>query len=156
MAGPTTSTGKPRAVQRSAADTITNRLFGTDVARTKTRLRKYVGVYLLLVIPVVYLLVYRYYPILLQAIIAFKDYKISKGIFGSEWYGLGNFRELFAIRDIGRVVRNTVVISLLRLTCGFFPPIILAIFLYDLHLNALRRASQTILYIPHFFSWVII
>jgi putative aldouronate transport system permease protein len=122
----------------------------------QARLQKYAGVYALLIIPVIYLVVYRYIPIILQILIAFKDYKISKGIFGSEWTGLGNFRELFAIRDIGRVIRNTVVISLLRLIFGFFPPIILSIFLYDLHFTKLRRVSQTILYIPHFFSWVII
>ena len=100
-------------------------------------------------------MVYRYYPILLQAIIAFKDYKLSKGVFGSDWIGFGNFTDLFAIREINRVLVNTVSISILRLVFGFFPPIILAIFLYDLHLSAIRRTSQTILYIPHFFSWVI-
>ena len=67
--------------------------------------------------------------------------RISGGVFRSKWYGVGDFRELFDIRVIGRVVRHTVVISLLRLTFGFFPPIVLAIFLYDLHLNALRRVQ---------------
>lgn len=122
----------------------------------RARISKYSAIYALLAVPIIFLVVYQYYPILLQAIIAFKDYKLSKGVFGSEWVGLGNFRELFDIRDIDRVLRNTVVISLLRLVCGFFPPIVLAIFLYDLHTNALRRVSQTLLYIPHFFSWVII
>ena len=132
------------------------RLRRIQSTRTRAKLRKYAGIYVLLLIPVAYLLVYRYYPILLQAVVAFKDYKLSKGVFGSDWIGLGNFRELFDIRDIDRVFVNTVYISLLRLVAGFFPPIILAIFLYDLHSGKLRRASQTILYIPHFFSWVII
>jgi putative aldouronate transport system permease protein len=118
--------------------------------------RKYGAIYALLVVPVVYLLIYHYYPIVLQTIVAFKDYKLSRGVFGSDWAGLENFRKLASIRDIGRVLVNTVTISVLRLVCGFFPPIILAISLYDLRSRRLRRVSQTILYIPHFFSWVII
>ena len=77
-------------------------------------------------------------------------------MFGSKWIGLGNFESLLVMRDIGRILFNTVYISLLRLVCGFFPPIILAIFLYDLRARVLKRVGQTILYIPHFFSWVII
>lgn len=122
----------------------------------QSRIKKYSAIYALLIIPILFLLIYRYYPILLQTIIAFKDYKLSKGVFGSDWYGLGNFKELFDMRDINRVLRNTIVISLLRLLFGFFPPIVLAIFLYDLNARVLRRVTQTILYIPHFFSWVII
>ncbi len=144
-------TGVRGAVAASAAS-----LRRSSRARTTAKLRKYAGVYVLLLIPIAYLLVYRYYPIVLQAVIAFKDYKLSAGVFGSEWIGLGNFRELFDIRDIERVFVNTVYISVLRLVAGFFPPIVLSIFLYDLHYSTLRRISQTILYIPHFFSWVII
>ena len=117
---------------------------------------KYRVIYALLVVPVLYLLVYHYFPIVLQILVAFKDYKLSRGVFGSQWIGFENFRRLGEIRDIVRILLNTVTISLLRLLFGFFPPIILAIFLYDIRSGALRRVSQTILYIPHFFSWVII
>ena len=69
---------------------------------------KYALIYGLLVIPVAYLLIYHYYPILLQIIVAFKDYRLSRGVFDSDWIGLGNFRKLFGIRDIDRVLANTV------------------------------------------------
>lgn len=94
---------------------------------------------------------------ILQAVLAFTDYKFADGIFGSEFVGFGNFVRLFTqLPEFGRLVDNTVVISLLSFVCGFFPSLILAIMLFDLSSDRLRKVSQTIVYIPYFFSWVII
>ncbi len=120
------------------------------------RMRRYWFLYLLFVPVIVYYLVFRYYPIFLQGILAFKQYKLSSGIWGSPWVGFDNFTYVFARPDFYNVLENTIVISLLRIAFGFFPPIVLAILLFDLRSSWLRRVSQTILYIPHFFSWVII
>ncbi len=120
------------------------------------RMRRYWFLYLLFVPVIVYYLVFRYYPIFLQGILAFKQYKLSSGIWGSPWVGFDNFTYVFARPDFYNVLENTIVISLLRIAFGFFPPIVLAILLFDLRSSLLRRVSQTILYIPHFFSWVII
>jgi putative aldouronate transport system permease protein len=78
------------------------------------------------------------------------------GLWGSPWVGFENYKSLFSIPETSRIIINTVVISLLRLTIGFLPPIVLAVFLFDMTSSFFRRLSQSILYIPHFFSWVVI
>lgn len=119
-------------------------------------MRRYWFLYLLFVPVIVYYIVFRYYPIAVQGILAFKQYKLSFGIWDSPWVGFDNFVYAFGRPDFYNVLENTVIISLLRIAFGFFPPIFLAILLFDLRSSWLRRISQTILYIPHFFSWVII
>jgi len=120
------------------------------------RMRRYWFLYLLFVPVIVYYIVFRYYPIAVQGILAFKQYKLSAGIWDSPWVGFDNFVYAFGRPDFYNVLENTVIISLLRIAFGFFPPILLAILLFDLRSSWLRRVSQTILYIPHFFSWVIV
>ena len=111
----------------------------------------------LLFIPVlVYYVLLRYWPISLAWIIAFKDLKLGLGIVNSPWVGLQNFREIFSDPDILRVIRNSVEISVLRIVVGFAPPIILAIMFHDMVLPWFKKTTQTIVYIPHFFSWVVI
>lgn len=122
----------------------------------KGRLKRYAPIYLLMLIPFLYLVVYRYYPIFLQCVLAFKKYKIMGGVWGSDWVGWDNFIKMFTSSSISRILVNTVRISVLRLVVGFFPPIILSIMLFDMTSDKFRRVSQSILYIPHFFSWVVI
>jgi putative aldouronate transport system permease protein len=125
-------------------------------SKVRNRIKRYVPVYVLIFIPLVYLVIYRYYPILLQFVLSFKNYKILKGVWGSDWVGLANFREILATSSINRIFINTFRISVLRLFIGFFPPIFLSIMLFDMTSNRYRRISQSILYIPHFFSWVVV
>lgn len=122
----------------------------------KGRLKRYAPIYLLMLIPFLYLFVYRYYPILLQSVLAFKKYRIMGGVWGSDWIGWANFEKMFTSSSISRILINTVRISVLRLVVGFFPPIILSIMLFDMTSDRFRKISQSILYIPHFFSWVVI
>ncbi|MCD9020384.1 ABC transporter permease [Cohnella silvisoli] len=112
--------------------------------------------YLLFIPVIVYFFAFRYYPMFLQVLLAFKQYNLTGGIWGSEWVGWDNFNQLLHHKDFQRVFQNTVEISLLRIVFGFFPPIILAILLFDLASSRFRKISQTVLYIPHFFSWVIV
>lgn len=88
-------------------------------------------------------------------VIAFKDYNFADGIFGSPWVGWKNFELLFSGANTLNIIRNTFVLSLLRLICGFPAPIILAILLNEVQRSWYRRSLQTIMYMPHFFSWVI-
>lgn len=118
--------------------------------------KRYRILYLFILIPILYFIIYHYVPIILQILLSFKDYSIKNGLFGSEWVGLQNFRDIFAAPQFTRLIRNTLVISVLRLLLGFLPPIILAVLLYDMKSAGFRRVSQAILYIPHFFSWVVI
>lgn len=112
--------------------------------------------YVLLIIPTAYILIFCLYPILLQAVLSFKDYKLSDGVWGSAWIGFGNFRQIFAAPAIRRMLLNTVYISFLRLIFGLVPPIVFSLILFELNSNRYRRVVQTIVYIPHFFSWIII
>ena len=120
------------------------------------KMKKYKILYLLAIIPFAYLIVFRYWPIFLQFVLATKNYTIKGGIWGSKFIGLDNFAQLFHSQEFKKILFNTVRISLLRLVCGFVPPIILSIMLFDMNSRIFRRISQSILYIPHFFSWVIV
>ena len=104
---------------------------------------------------VVYFLVFSYAP-MVGLVIAFKDYVMSDGIVGSAWVGWDNFARLFGSVDFPRAIRNTLTISILRLGIGFFFPIILALLLNEVRHAGYKRSIQTLTYLPHFFSWVIL
>jgi putative aldouronate transport system permease protein len=104
---------------------------------------------------VLFFLLFQYLP-MLGAVVAFKDYIMREGILRSPWIGLDNFRRLFGSSDFLQALRNTLVISLLRLAFGFFAPIILALLLNEIRISAFKRTIQTLTYIPHFLSWIIL
>jgi putative aldouronate transport system permease protein len=111
----------------------------------------------LLFLPVaIYYVVFRYWPIALAWVVAFKDLKLGAGVFESRWVGFGNFVEIFTDPELFHVLVNTVEISGLRLAAGFLPPIVLAIMFHDMVTRRFTAFAQTVVYIPHFFSWVII
>ena len=111
---------------------------------------------LLLFLPtIVFFLIFHYGP-MAGLLVAFKDYVMAEGIIGSKWVGFGNFERLFFSGDFWKVIRNTLVISFLRMTFGFAAPIILALLLNELRLLLLKQTVQTFSYLPHFFSWVIL
>jgi putative aldouronate transport system permease protein len=99
--------------------------------------------------------IFKYLP-MAGLIIAFKDYNFLDGVFGSPWVGLKNFELLFQATNTVNVIRNTFVLSLLRIIVGFPAPIILAILLNEVRKAWFKSSVQTIIYIPHFFSWVIV
>jgi putative aldouronate transport system permease protein len=117
---------------------------------------KFKVLYVMFLPVLVYFILLRYWPILLSFIVAFKDFKIGAGVFSSKWIALENFRAIFSDPDLLRVIGNTLEISVLRLVIGFLPPIILAIMFHDMAAGKFSKISQTLMYIPHFFSWVII
>jgi putative aldouronate transport system permease protein len=92
----------------------------------------------------------------LQTILSLKQYVISDGVWGSDWVGLTNFKMIFTDPDMLRIIGNTLLISCSRIFISIIPPIILAIFLFDMGKERYRKGIQTIIYIPHFFSWVVI
>ncbi|WP_246188167.1 ABC transporter permease [Paenibacillus tengchongensis] len=89
-------------------------------------------------------------------VLAFKDYKIARGIWGSDWVGFEVFREIFAKPDFTRAVRNTLLLNILDLIFSFTMPIVLALLLNEVKNVVFKRINQTLLYLPHFLSWVII
>jgi putative aldouronate transport system permease protein len=87
---------------------------------------------------------------------AFQDYNIFAGITGSEWVGLDVFRFIFEQDSFYRALKNTLVLNVLDLVAGFPAPIILAILLNEVRQEKFKKMTQTVLYLPHFLSWVII
>lgn len=111
--------------------------------------------YLMLMIPMAFFILFKYVP-LYGIIIAFKDYNLFQGIAKSKWIGLDAFKQLFAMKEFYRAVKNTFMLNGLDLIIGFPAPIILAIALNEIRSNWYKKVSQTLLYLPHFLSWVIV
>lgn len=121
----------------------------------KQRLVENWQLYLLLLIPLAVTIVYKYWP-MYGIQIAFLDFTASRGIWGSEWVGFEWFERFFSSPNCGRMIVNTVLISLYSLLWSFPVPIILALALNQLRFHKLKRVVQTVLYAPHFISTMII
>lgn len=117
--------------------------------------KKYAALTFMFLPVVVYFIIFKYVP-MGGIVIAFKNYKISKGIWGSAWCGLNNFYQAFRTATFTRSVRNTLIISGLKLLFGFPAPILLALMLNEVTHKRYQRAVQTISYLPHFLSWVVL
>ena len=111
--------------------------------------------YVLLLPGLLYFILFKYVP-MGGLVIAFKDYSPFLGIWGSKWVGLEQFRKFFSTPDFWRLFRNTLGISLLQLVLYFPAPIILSLFLNEVRHAGYKRTVQTLIYIPHFVSWVIV
>ncbi len=120
-----------------------------------TQYRRHKGLLLLVAPGLAFFLVFNYLP-MFGLVLAFKEFRLSAGILGSEWSGLENFSRLFGGADFPNALRNTVTISLLRLLFGFFAPIVLALMLNEIRVSWYKRTVQTVTYIPYFLSWVIL
>lgn len=112
-------------------------------------------IYLLILPGLFYFVGFQYLP-MLGNVIAFQDFSPFLGFFDSPWIGLDNFSRLFSDPDVGIAVSNTLIISLLQIIFAFPIPIALAIMLNNMISNWARRFLQSVLYLPHFISWVII
>lgn len=111
--------------------------------------------YLLLLIPVVHVFVFMYLP-MYGIVIAFKDYNYADGILGSPWNNLAHFKFIFNDIFFRRVFFNTLKISTLRILIGFPAPIIFALLLNEIGNMKFKRVAQTISYLPHFMSWIVV
>lgn len=110
--------------------------------------------YFLFIPVIVYYLVFCYAP-MYGAIIAFKDFSPIKGILGSDWVGFAHFKSFFTSPDFGKLMFNTLNISLNNLLWGFPAPIILALLLNEVRSTAFKKTIQTVSYMPHFISIVV-
>jgi putative aldouronate transport system permease protein len=112
-------------------------------------------IYLLLLPGVLYFLIFRYVP-MFGILLAFKDYSPFLGIQDSPWVGLENFRRIFADPEVWTVLRNTLYISFLQIGFAFPIPILLALMLNEVRRESYKRVIQSIVYLPHFVSWVVV
>ncbi len=126
--------------------------------KTAAYIKRYWTLYLLLAIPLAYFLVFKYIP-MIYIQIAFKKYSIVQNVWDMEWaanHGFEYFIKAFSNRDFLYALRNTLTLNLLDLALGFPAPIILALLLNELVFKRFKRITQTIVYMPHFLSWIII
>ena len=112
-------------------------------------------IYLLLLPGVVFFIIFSYVP-MYGVTLAFKEFKIGKGVLGSPWVGFANFVTVFRLEDFWRSVSNTVIISLQRLLIEFPVPIILALMLNEVSRSGLKKFYQTVLTFPNFLSWIVV
>jgi putative aldouronate transport system permease protein len=111
--------------------------------------------YSLLLIPLIHYGIFQYIP-MYGVNIAFKAYNIFAGVSKSPWVGFANFLEIFRMKNFSLALRNTLTLNILDLIFGFPSPVILAILLNELRAIKFKKIAQTLLYLPHFLSWVII
>ncbi|WP_317618352.1 ABC transporter permease [Paenibacillus sp. PL91] len=121
---------------------------GKDLIRNKY-------LYMMILPVIIYYVMFHYVP-MYGAIIAFKQFVPAKGILGSEWVGLKHFEDFFSSIYFFRVIKNTVLLSFFNLLFGFPAPIILALLLNELKSSIFRRITQTITYMPHFITLVVV
>ncbi|MBE7043904.1 MAG: sugar ABC transporter permease [Ruminococcaceae bacterium] len=121
----------------------------------KTHFRQNWELYLMIIPIIAYYVIFCYVP-MYGTVIAFQNYSPGKGILGSKWVGLKHFIDFLSSPDIGRLLRNTVTISINTLIFGFTTPIILALMMNELRQAKFKRVVQTVSYMPHFISVVVI
>jgi len=111
--------------------------------------------YVMMVPGIAYYLVFHYVP-MGGLLIAFKQYNLIKGVWGSAWAGLDNFRTVFRTPDFPQLIRNTLLISTYRIAFNMLPDVMLALMLNEIRALWFKKAIQTITYGPYFLSWVIV
>lgn len=124
----------------------------------KKSVRRYWDLYLMLLVPIIYFLVFKYKP-MTELIIAFKNYKFKAGAWNSPWagdYGFQHFIRFFNNAYFGEIMWNTISVSLIGLVVGFPMPIILAIIMNEIRNAKFKKVLQTVTYAPHFISVVIL
>ena len=128
---------------------------GQKRQRALRLLGKYWPYYLMMLPGLVYYALLKYAP-MYGVLIAFKDFKIKKGIWGSPWVGLQNFRTFFTSTYCSRLIGNTLIISFTKLVLSSFMSVFFALLLNECTKRRFKRLVQTVSYMPHFLSWVII
>lgn len=133
---------------------MTRQATGKKESSLGVRLKKYRWLYAFLLPGVIILILFAYLP-MAGMVMSFQKYDPVSGFFGSEWVGFDNFIRVFSTPVFGRALRNTIVISLLKLLICFPLPIIVSLLINELRHRKFKRSIQTIIYLPNFVSWVI-
>ncbi|MDF2803894.1 MAG: transporter permease subunit [Anaerocolumna sp.] len=130
----------------------------TKLRKSTNYIKRYWTLYALLALPLTYFVIFKYIP-MTYVQIAFKKYSIVQDVWNMDWAknnGFEYFIKAFSNRDFLYALRNTLTLNLLDLVVGFPAPIILALLLNELAFKRFKRVTQTIVYMPHFLSWIII
>jgi len=127
----------------------------TFSVRLKKDFRRNKMLYLLVVPVLLFYLIFQYRP-MYGALIAFKDYTPTLGVADSPWVGLANFKRFFNSVYFNRLIKNTVLLSVYNLVFGFPAPIVLALLLNEIKSKKFKSATQTVTYLPHFISLIVV
>lgn len=124
--------------------------------RRKKKMTKEARQYNLMMFPIVILLfIFSIIP-MIGLVMAFENFVPAKGIFGSEWVGLDNFKYMFQIPDSMQILKNTLIIAVSKIIVGTIVPIIFALMLNEVKNKFFKKSVQTIVYMPYFISWVLL
>lgn len=143
---------------RTAAGAASAAIEKKKKSRLLTRWNYYAWFYLFMLPGLLALILFRYVP-MVGNIIAFKDFNVRDGMFGSPWtsmHGLKWFHQLFSNPEFARVLWNTIYISILKILFSFPAPIVLALMINEVSSTKLKKVIQTTVYLPHFISWVVL
>ncbi len=116
---------------------------------------KFKALYFISIPGILFFLLFKYVP-LLGSVIAFQNYNLFAGFKGSPWVGLAHFKRMFSHYDFIRILGNTLLLGIYDLVFAFSAPIVLALLLNEVRLALYKKIVQTIIYAPHFLSWVIV
>ena len=114
---------------------------------------KYRGLMMIMIPSVIMLIIFKYVP-MYGVTIAFKDFKLRKGILGSPWVGFDVFEKVFAMPVFWTAFKNTAILGVMNLLVGFPLPILLALLLNEIRNERYKKVLQTVSYLPHFVSWI--
>ena len=118
-------------------------------------MRRYHVLYLLCIPGIIFFILFRYLP-MWGILVAFQDFNIWRGFWDSDWVGFAHFQRFFSGPSFGLLMRNTLILSFLNIVFAFPAPVVLALLLNEVRLQWFKRSIQTLIYVPHFISWVII
>ena len=127
---------------------------GIRVKKTAIKIWNYKWVYLMLVPVLAYYIVFKYIP-MYGITIAFKNYNVFKGITASPWVGFDVFEKIFKSKNFWNAIRNTLVLNFTTLLVSFPLTIIVSLMLNEVRSSKFKRVTQSVLYLPHFVSWVV-
>lgn len=118
------------------------------------KLKKQMYYHLMLLPGMLFLLIFTFVP-MGGIVMAFQNFVPAKGILGSKWVGLNNFRFLFTLKDSKQIFTNTIVISFGKILLGILIPVIFSLLLHEIKHQRYKKYVQTVVYLPHFLSWVV-
>lgn len=123
--------------------------------KTIRRLWRDFPLYMMMIPGALFFIVFKYIP-MYGVVMAFQNFRMARGFFRSDWIGWANFEKVFASAFFPVVMRNTITISLYKILIGFPVPILIALMLNELHNKAFKKTMQTVMYMPHFISWIVV
>ena len=127
----------------------------TRPKKRKVRIKTLISLYILISPMVILLFIFKYIP-MYGVIIAFKDFSVYKGILNSDWVGFKHFEYFLTDDKFWQVMRNTLIINCYDIIFGFTAPIVFALLANEIYQKTFKRVMQTISYLPHFLSWIVV